>query len=65
MGYSRRVRFGDNRSGLGRVEFASEFTTRLAPARPVPSGAADSGPAAAQQVQEQPPRLGRHARRGL
>jgi hypothetical protein len=43
MAYSRRIRFGDGRSGLPRVEFAREFETRLArrdpgrgaPTRPV------------------------------
>lgn len=30
MTYSRRVRFGDGKSGLPRVEFAAELNTRVA-----------------------------------
>lgn len=57
MGYSRRVRFGDLRSGLPRLDFATELVARLAPARRVEAPA----PTSAERGEGWP--AGRHARR--
>ncbi len=58
MGYSRRVRFGDLRSGLPRLDFASELVATLG--HPRHGDKAAAVPPAERGEKTEP---GRHARR--